>query len=87
MGWINVAQDREQWWGALVKTPMNLQFYKLFGNSWVDERLAASEDGFISIEFYRFSLVHSTIDKLRIKRAPLNKLTHKHYCLFWGTDP
>jgi hypothetical protein len=46
MDWIDLAQDRDQW-RALVNTVMNLGIPQ---NSWVGERLAASQEGLSSME-------------------------------------
>jgi hypothetical protein len=44
MGWINPAQNRDQWW-ALVNTAMNLRFHKMLGISGAAEQLLASQEG------------------------------------------
>jgi hypothetical protein len=48
-GWIDLAQDRDQW-RSLVNTVMKLRFRKILGNSLVPERLAAPKEGFNSME-------------------------------------
>jgi hypothetical protein len=46
--WINLAQDMD-YRRALVNTVMNFEFRKMLLNSWVAERLAASQEGFSSM--------------------------------------
>jgi hypothetical protein len=52
--WINLVQDRD-WWNALVNKVMNLRWHKMLGNSWLAERLAASQDGLSSTEMVGWS--------------------------------
>jgi hypothetical protein len=53
MDWINLAQDRDQWKG-LVKTVINLLVpYNVEIHSRVAEQLAASQQGFSSVELGR----------------------------------
>jgi hypothetical protein len=42
MNWIHLVQDRDQW-RTLVNTVMKLRVPYMLGNSWVAERLAASQ--------------------------------------------
>jgi hypothetical protein len=44
MDWIHLAKDRDQW-RVLLNTVMSLHIPKKFGNSWVTERLVASQGG------------------------------------------
>jgi hypothetical protein len=43
MDWTYLTQDRNEW-RAVVKTALNFGFYKICGNSVVDERLLASRE-------------------------------------------
>jgi hypothetical protein len=52
---ICLVKDRNRWW-ALAKTVLAFRSHKINGNSCEDERLKASEEGFMPMELVRFSL-------------------------------
>jgi hypothetical protein len=49
MDWIELAQNRDRWW-AVVNAVMKLRVTQNAGNSWLADKLLASQEDFFSFE-------------------------------------
>jgi hypothetical protein len=83
MDWIHLPQDRGHW-RPLVNTVMILRVFKVERNSWVAERLAASQEGLSTLELV-ISILRAWTDQL-VAEEPRIDSSKVYRCLsLWPT--